>query len=142
MAIERRCRRRWAAAFSGLTLVLLALPATGAPLRFLARETLPDGAVLELQTDELVTMTAIPFRLFVTDAAGQPLTGARVSCNLTMPAMAMPENRPKVVERDGAYAGEMVLTCTMGDYRVACVAENDQGLQRTMTFDIGRARLK
>jgi hypothetical protein len=100
------------------------------------------SAVLELQTDELVTMTALPFRLILHDEAGRPVTGAKVDCELSMPAMAMPENRPKIVERDGAYAGEMILTCTMGDWRMACVATQADGHRQTMSFDLGTARLR
>ena len=100
------------------------------------------SAVLELHTDELVTMTALPFRLIIRDETGRPVTGAQVGCELSMPAMVMPENRPKIVERDGAYAGEMILTCTMGDWRMACVATQADGQRRTMSFDLGTARLR
>jgi hypothetical protein len=129
---------------SGLILAasLLAAPAHAAPLRFTATDTPAGQAALEIQAAELVTMTPLPFRLLISDAGGKPLTGAKVSCELSMPSMSMPENRPKVVERDGAYAGEMILTCTMGDWRVACLAEDEKGLRRTMTFDIGTARMK
>jgi hypothetical protein len=125
-----------------LTFSLLAAPAYAAPLRFAATDTPAGQATLEIQATELVTMTALPFRLLINDAGGKPLTGAKVSCDLSMPSMSMPENRPKVVERDGAYAGEMILTCTMGDWRATCVAEDEKGLRRTMTFDLGTARMK
>ena len=117
-------------------------PVLAAPLRFEAKEAPPGQAVLEIQADELVTMTTLPFRLLLKDAAGRPLTGARVDCALTMPSMAMPENKPKVVERDGTYAGEMILTCTMGDWRATCSAETGQGVRQTVTFDLGTARMK
>ena len=116
--------------------------AFAAPLRFTAKDTAPGQALLEIQADELVTMTALPFRLILKDAAGTPVTGARVECELTMPSMRMPENRPKVVERDGAYVGEMILTCTMGAYQATCVAVDAGGARRTSTFDLGTARMK
>ena len=121
---------------------VLAAPAAAANLSFAATETSAGQATLEIQNDELVTMTALPFSLVINRADGKPLTGAKVRCDLTMPSMSMPENRPQVVERDGAYVGEMILTCTMGDWRVSCVAEDSQGLRQTMTFDIGTARMK
>jgi nitrogen fixation protein FixH len=129
---------------SGLILAasLVAAPADAAPLRFAATDTPAGQATLEIQAEELVTMTAIPFRLTINDAGGKPLTRAKVSCDLSMPSMSMPENRLKVVERDGAYAGEMILTCTMGDWRMTCNAEDGKGLRQTMTFDIGTARMK
>lgn len=121
---------------------LLAAPAHAAPLRFAATEPPAGQATLEIQAEELVTMTVLPFRLLINDAGGKPLTGAKVSCELSMPSMSMPENRPKVVERDGAYAGEMILTCTMGDWRMTCNAEDANGQRRAVTFDIGTARMK
>lgn len=118
------------------------IPADAAPLHFAATGTPAGQATLEIQAEELVTMTVLPFRLTINDAGGKPLTGAKVSCDLSMPSMSMPENRPKMVERDGAYAGEMILTCTMGDWRMTCNAEDGKGLRQTMTFDIGTARMK
>lgn len=112
------------------------------PLHFEATDNPPGSAVLELQAEALVTMTAIPFRLMVKDTAGKPLTGAKVTCELTMPSMPMPENRPKVTERNGVYVGEMVLTCTMGEWRATCLVEDGKGMRRTMTFDLGTARMK
>ena len=52
-------------------------PGLAAPLRFEAKEAPPGQAVLEIQADELVTMTTLPFRLLLKDPAGRPLTGAR-----------------------------------------------------------------
>lgn len=111
-------------------------------LRFEATDATQGQATLELQADALVTMTALPFRLIIRDETGRPVTGAQVGCELSMPAMVMPENRPKIVERDGAYAGEMILTCTMGDWRMACVATQADGQRRTISFDLGTARLR
>jgi hypothetical protein len=131
------------AAFLFLTAVMLTVAtAAAAPLRFEATETTTGQAVLEIQADRLVTMTPLPFSLIIKDPSGKPLAGAHVECTLTMPSMRMPENRPKVAERDGTYIGEMVLTCTMGDYRAVCVVDDAGGTRRSLTFDIGRARLK
>jgi hypothetical protein len=133
----------------GLTLIVLLLAsglfaglAMAAPLRFQAAETCCGQATLEIQASELVTMTILPFRLIIKDADGKPLAGRKVSCDLSMPSMPMPENRPQVTERDGAYLGEMILTCTMGDWRLTCAAEDSGRGRRTMTFDIGTARMK
>lgn len=41
------------------------------------------------------------FEITIRDAAGNPVAGARVSLDLSMPAHAMPENRPRVQEREG-----------------------------------------
>lgn len=116
--------------------------AVAAPIRLLSTEATPGSAVLELQADELVTMTAIPFRLLINDASGKPLAGAKVSCDMVMPSMAMPENRPKITERDGAYVGELIFTCAMGAWRINCVAEKANGIRQTMSFDIAKVRMK
>ncbi|NJC87638.1 MAG: hypothetical protein FIB02_03760 [Desulfuromonas sp.] len=118
------------------------MAAAVAPIRLTAMDATPGSAVLELYADELVTMTAIPFRLTIRDAAGRPLTGARVSCDMTMPSMTMPENRPKVTERDGAYGGELIFTCAMGAWRIGCLAEKTDGSRQAMTFDIEKVRMK
>jgi hypothetical protein len=124
--------------------LLLVAPwrAAAAPLRIQATAAAPGSAILELQADELVTMTVIPFCLQISDAAGKPLTGAKVNCDMTMPSMPMPENRPKVVERDGGYCGELIFTCAMGAWRIGCVAEKADGSRQTMTFDIDKVRMK
>jgi len=127
---------------AGLVLGLGAETATAAPIRLQATDAAPGKAVLELQADELVTMTAIPFRLLLTDADGRPLAGARVSCDMTMPSMTMPANRPKVIERNGAYAGELIFTCAMGAWRIACTAEKADGSRQVATFDIDKVRMK
>jgi hypothetical protein len=116
--------------------------ASAAPIRIQATTASAGKATLELQADELVTMTAIPFRLFISDAGGHPLTGARVSCDMIMPSMPMPENRPKITERDGVYAGEMIFTCPMGAWQINCLAEKPDGSRQSMTFDIGQVRMK
>lgn len=117
-------------------------PVLAAPVLVRAANSSAGGALLELQVDELVTMTPIPFRLLITEADGRPVTGARVSCDMTMPSMAMPENRPRVSERDGAYVGEMIFTCAMGVWRIDCIAEKPDGSRRVMTFDIEKVRMK
>jgi hypothetical protein len=130
----------------GLALVLTFGGASGtglaAPISIPASDAAPGSAILELQADELVTMTVIPFRLLVRDAAGQAVTGARVSCDMTMPSMTMPENRPKVTERDGAYGGELIFTCAMGAWRIQCLAEKRDGSRQLMTFDVEKVRMK
>lgn len=125
-----------------LALLLLPSLAAAAPIRIEATTADPGRAVLELQAEELVTMTAIPFRLLLSDAAGKPLTGARVSCDMIMPAMAMPANRPKVTEHAGAYSGELVFTCAMGAWRINCQAEHADGHRQAMHFDIATVRMK
>lgn len=125
-----------------VTISTAPMSVSAAPIRVAATDATPGSAALELYTDELVTMTAIPFRITIRDAAGRLLTGAKVSCDMTMPSMTMPENRPRVTERDGAYGGELVFTCAMGGWRISCLAENADGSRQAMTFDIAKVRMK
>jgi len=99
-------------------------------------------AVLEFGAAPLVAMTVIPFRLELKNADGTPLTGAEVRCELTMPSMPMPENRPKITEREGAYVGDMIFTCTRGAWRFTCAVTRPDGGKRALTFDIPRVRMK
>ena len=134
---------RLSAIFLGLALGLGSGDAWSAPVVFKAATAGPVSAVLELDTDELVTMTTIPFRLTLRDANGQPLTGASVLCDMTMPAMTMPENRPQVTEREGGtYAGELIFTCAQGAWRITCQADKSGGSSQTVIFDIPRVRMK
>ncbi|TLM68873.1 MAG: hypothetical protein FDZ69_01325 [Deltaproteobacteria bacterium] len=125
-----------------LAAVVLHGEVCAAPVRITAAGTPAGSATLELQADELVTMTPIPFRLLVSDGAGRPVTGARVSCDMIMPSMTMPENRPRITERDGAYVGEMIFTCAMGAWRINCLAEKTDGSRQAMSFDIETVRMK
>jgi len=135
--------RRLSAIFFGLVLGLSPGVAWTAPVTFQSAVDGSGSAVLELDTDVLVTMTMTPFRLSIKDAAGTPLTGAKVRCELTMPAMAMPENRPKVTEReDGSYGGELIFTCAQGAWRMTCQAEKGDAGSQTMIFDIPKVRMK
>ena len=61
-----------------------------------------------------------PVRLTVglTDAGGQPVAGRAVTFALSMPAMAMPPNRPQVTETgDGAYEATTLLPMD-GEWRL------------------------
>lgn len=134
---------RLSALILGLALGLCSASVWAAPVVFQATATGPERAVLELETDELVTMKMIPFRLTIKDASGQPLTGAKVRCDMTMPSMAMPENRPKVMEHDdGSYGGELVFTCAQGAWRITCLAEKSDGSTQTAIFEIPRVKMK
>jgi len=124
---------------------LLILPAQAenrATTRFEVPAAAGGTAVLEFAAAPLVAMTVVPFRLELKKADGTPLTGAAVRCDLTMPSMPMPENRPKVSARDGAYVGELIFTCTQGAWRFTCVVAQPDGQQQTLAFDIPRVRLK
>lgn len=128
-----------------LTALLLTLvPGLGyaSHIELTAKGAEPGSAVLELATEVLVTMTPIPFRLLIRDAQGQAVKGAQVSCEMTMPAMKMPENKPKVTERDGAYSGDLMFTCAQGAWLISCEVAAKGQPKKILTFDIERVRMR
>ena len=92
--------RRWAAAAAFAVLCA----ATGA-----ATEDLRIGLATTPRLPARSERTT--FEISVTDAAGAPQAGARVSLDLIMPAHAMKENRPRVHERS---AGRYVAAGAFG----------------------------
>lgn len=99
-------------------------------------------AVLELATSPPVTMTPVPFSLRLTDRSGAPLQGADVRCDLTMPAMPMPENRPAVKEKaPGIYSGVAIFTMA-GAWQAAFDITLRDGNLQELTFTIEQVQLK
>ncbi|ALC17083.1 hypothetical protein DSOUD_2320 [Desulfuromonas soudanensis] len=135
---------RHAAAVLTLLLILsaLAVPAlAGGETRLVERASGGLNAVLLLKEAPLVAMTQIPFELQLTDDAGSPLTGASVRCDLSMPAMAMPINRPAVTEKGGSYRGEAIFTMA-GAWRATFEILLPNGEAKTLIFDMDRVLLK
>ena len=67
---------------------------------------------LTIAAETIETMKPLPIMLSVKNAGGVPVSGVKVSCSLTMPAMAMPNNSPPIKESDeaGLYKGFFLLT--------------------------------
>lgn len=58
-----------------------------------------------------VPMRQAEFSISIRDGQGRPLADAEVSCDMTMPAMAMPPNRPKAAEQSpGVYTTPVMFT--------------------------------
>lgn len=111
--------------------------------RFVAAGTGGGRAVLEFDAAPLTTMTPTPFTLTLMDPAGTDIRQARVTCDLTMPAMPMPENRPEArwLAEENMYRGEAVFTMA-GAWRATCEVFATSGLPQTFRFDIPDVRLK
>jgi hypothetical protein len=61
-------------------------------------------------------MQQAEFSISIVDGQGRPVAGARVSCDMSMPAMAMPPNRPLAVEQSpGLYTTPVMFTMA-GDW--------------------------
>ena len=97
--------------------------------------------VATFDADPLVTMTPIPFTLKIQGADGREVRQGEVDCELTMPAMPMPENRPEIAWAGEAYRGEAVFTMA-GAWRMTCRTRPLSGFPMTLIFDIPEVRLK
>lgn len=73
--------------------------------------------IIESETPD--PMKPLPVRINLSAPDGTPVTGAKIDCSLTMPAMAMPHNTPptKETETPGEYKG--IFLITMGGLWVA-----------------------
>ena len=82
------------------------------------------------------SMREATFTVAVTDPSGAPLQGATVTCDMTMPAMPMPVNRPEAVESDpGVYVAKALFTMA-GDWEAAVHVALPDGRAETFTFNM------
>lgn len=80
------------------------------------------------------SMREATFTITATDPSGAPLKGATVTCDMTMPAMPMPANRPEAVEVDpGVYAARVMFTMA-GAWEAAVRVVLPDGRAETFTF--------
>jgi nitrogen fixation protein FixH len=121
-----------------LSIVLLAgltaCSGTATPPAF-TQQAGPWSATLKVEPYPPEAMKAVMLELAVTDEAGQPVSGAAVAFDLTMPEMQMPVNRPQVAEQgDGIYQAAAMLTMA-GQWRFAAsVSSADHS--ETFAFDL------
>ncbi len=124
-----------------LLMLLLTTPAGASTTRVEASGSGGCRGVLRLAAAPLVTMRPIPFTLVLLDPAGQPTTTPELVCDLMMPAMPMPENRPRLVAGQDSYSGEAVFPMA-GAWRLqVAVRRNGSEIDR-LSFDLGRVLLK
>lgn len=66
--------------------------------------------IIESEAPEV--MQPLPVTINISKPNGTPVTGAHINCSLTMPAMAMPNNKPPIKEskQPGQYNGIFLLT--------------------------------
>lgn len=75
-------------------------------------------AILAIAPDPPAVMEPVQLSLTLSDTEGHPVDGAQVSYDLTMPAMAMPPNRPSAsAAGSGLYSATAVFTMS-GDWQV------------------------
>jgi nitrogen fixation protein FixH len=105
-----------------------------APPAFTQR-TGPWSATLTVKPYPPEAMNAATLEVAVTDETGQPVSGAAVAFDLTMPGMDMPMNRPQVTEQEGGSYRATAMFTMAGQWRlVASVSSLDHS--ETFTFDL------
>ena len=76
------------------------------------------SATLWIAPNPPVPMQEVTLQLTIRDAQGQPVLGATVQLDLTMPGMQMPTNQPQVMEvGNGVYQARAILTMA-GEWQV------------------------
>ena len=69
---------------------------------------------LHIASEAAEIMKPLPVKIIVSTQEGLPISGAKIICSLTMPAMAMPSNNPPIKETDAVGQYESVFLLTMG----------------------------
>jgi nitrogen fixation protein FixH len=127
--------RFWHQVLIFIALILLLAACGGQPSSEPTQTANGITATLALAPDPPVPMGTTTLTLTLKDADGQPLTAADVALDLTMPAMAMPINRPTATETaDGVYEAEAIFTM-VGAWRIQ-VDVTYGGASATFTFDL------
>jgi hypothetical protein len=81
-----------------------------------------------------VPMRQAEFSISVSDAEGRPLVGAEVNCDMTMPAMPMPANRPRAVEQNPGVYTTPVLFTMAGDWEALIEVLAKDGVVERFSF--------
>ena len=125
-----------------LLLVLsLAAPAAATVTRVESAGKVGFRGVLELAAAPLYTMRPTSFTLTLFDPAGRQTASLKPRCDLVMPAMPMPDNRPRLTAKDNGFSGEAVFTMA-GEWQMLVSFATASGAQEQLTFDLGRVLLK
>jgi nitrogen fixation protein FixH len=95
------------------------------------------SATLRFDPDPPALMTSEGMTLTLLDSDGQPVNGAEVGFDLTMPAMKMPPNQPSATARgNGIYQTEATFTMA-GQWQVdAAVFLNGETIHFIFSFDV------
>jgi len=109
--------------------------------RFLAKVPGHIVATLDFEADPLVTMQEIPFELVIRDPQGNTLQGLAITSDMTMPAMPMPPNKPRVLPQGDRYRGTVIFTMA-GAWQATFTVTPQEGKTYPLAFDIPSVLLK
>jgi hypothetical protein len=125
----------------GPLLVLPGEPRAGTTTRFETQGSQGYRGTLEFQAAPPVTMRPIGFSLALIDPSGQRTAALPAACDLIMPAMPMPENRPRLVPGKDLYNGEAIFTMA-GRWQAVVTFQTADGRPEKLVFDLGTVLLK
>ena len=98
----------------------------------------PVVATLTFAAAPLKSMTEIPFTL---EFNNKDILVHSAVCDLTMPAMKMPDNHPKLTCTDHNCTGKAVFTMG-GAWQSTCGLIMQDGSHTSIIFDIGMVKMK
>ncbi len=92
---------------------------------------------LSIESETSEVMKPLLVTITVSDQDGIPVSGVKLSCSLTMPAMAMPNNKPPIKESGeiGQHKGVFLLTMA-GLWHVNLSAVYSSGEQESVIISI------
>lgn len=120
--------------------ILLTLPVLAAESTFKTTGTAGSTGILTFARSPLKIMTPTPFTLGL-DGTAVVAAQLKVTCDLTMPAMPMPANRPIVAARGDLLTGEAIFTMA-GAWQANFVVLYPDGRKESLIFDIPQVNLK
>ncbi len=122
-------------------LMLSALPALAAETVLTAADADKATATLTLASNPLLTMTPTDLHLTMNRAHGDTLMATSAGCDLTMPAMPMPENRPVLECGALGCRGNAVFTMA-GAWDATCDVTFSSGKTSRFLFVIDMVQMK
>jgi len=123
---------------TGITILLgFSLEATAGETRLCTTGDQGHEACLLLDQAPVVTMQSTRLELQIsTDSSPQTAT-----CDLTMPAMPMPPNRPILHPVNDILRGEAIFTMA-GSWQANCAVSYTDGVRENFLFNLERVLLK
>ena len=112
-------RRAIAAALCAAAIVCAGCGASAAPQGIVGEGAGGVTARLSLSPEPAPVMKPLQLSVALVGAAGQPIVDRAVSFDLSMPAMAMPPNRPKVTAAGGGVYEATTLLSMAGEWRLS-----------------------
>lgn len=101
----------------------------------------PIKGQLTFTSSPLVTMRELPFTLTVASSSGNQADIHTAVCDLSMPAMAMPENRPGLDCSGSVCTGKAVFTMA-GVWQATFGLIMKDGTHASIVFDIAKVQMK